>query len=179
MQELIVVTGLPRSGTSLLMSMLEAGGVPVLADQQRPADQHNPRGYYEHGRLLSDPDPNWLKEHGGQAIKILYRQLENVPADLEARVLLLERDLREVVESQQRMRPAPDLDWLDLFTRELRRFKGWLARQRWPVLLVQHRRLLQDQQRQLAEIQAFLGLELNLQAMVAQVDPSLYRCRSC
>lgn len=179
MRELVIVSGLPRSGTSLLMSMLQAGGLPVLADEQRPPDQHNPKGYFESSRLLSEPDGLWLREHQGKAIKILYRQLENLSAGLEARILLMERDVREVVASQQRMRPAGDLDWANLFTREFRRFKGWLARQPWPVLRVQHRRLLEDCPAQVAEIQDFLAVPLDLQAMAAQVDPSLYRSRLC
>ncbi|MFN8611453.1 MAG: sulfotransferase family protein [Vulcanimicrobiota bacterium] len=181
MQDLIIVTGLPRSGTSLLMSMLAAGGLPVLSDSRRPADEHNPRGYFEDSRVLAlnSGAVDWLRQHPGHAVKILYRQLELVEADVPARILLLERDLHEVVASQQRMLAAQDHDWLDLFGRELRRFKGWLARRGWPVLLVPHRSLLQESWRQAAEIQDFLGVSLDLQAMVAQVDPSLYRCRSC
>ncbi len=172
------MSGLPRSGTSLLMSMLAAGGVPCLTDGERPADQHNPRGYFEHSRVLKLAEGNdWLREHGGQAVKILYRQLELLPPDLQARILLMERNLDEVVISQQRMLPSAELDWRDLFGRELRRFKGWLARRPWPILLVRHERLLAQPVAVAAEIAQFLERPLDLEKMAAQVDQGLYRSR--
>ena len=178
MDDLIIVSGLPRSGTSLLMSMLQAGGLPCLTDQQRPADEHNPRGYFEHSRVLKLAEgSDWLREHRGKAVKILYRQLELLTPDLPARILLMERNLDEVVLSQQRMLPAAELDWSDLFGRELRRFKGWLARQSWPILLVRHELLLARPTRVAEEIGGFLELPLDFEKMAAQVDPGLYRSK--
>ena len=181
MQEVVLVTGLPRSGTSLLMSMLQAGGVPLHVDDQRAPDQHNPHGYFEHSAVLRlSEDRSWLYQAGGQAVKILARQIELVPSDLPARVLLAERDLDEVVQSQQRMRPdASGWDWRELLSKELQRLKGWLARQSWPILRVPHRQLMQDPATVAAQIQVFLQRSLDLEAMAAQVDPSLYRNRSC
>ncbi|ODT73681.1 hypothetical protein ABS71_06760 [bacterium SCN 62-11] len=179
---MILVTGLPRSGTSLLMALLQAGGVRVLSDDRRPPDQHNPRGYFEHQAVLDlAADASWLWKLEGQAVKILSRQMEFVPPQLPARVLLLERDLVEVSQSQQRMlgQPSPDLDWPIILQKELRRLKGWLARQSWPLLLVQHRRLLQEPEQVGAELQDFLNFPLDLKAMAAQVDLNLYRNRAC
>lgn len=182
MSELVIVTGLPRSGTSLVMSMLQAGGMDLASDDGRPADEHNPRGYFEHSSVLQlAQKSDWLGQCGGQAIKILYRQLEFVPVALAARILVLERDLEEVVASQKLMLPAQQdgWDWLDLFRREQVRFRSWLASQKWPFLVVTHARLLQEPDLVAMEIRDFLERPLNLPAMVAQVDPGLYRNRRC
>lgn len=182
MQEVVIVTGLPRSGTSLLMSMLQAGGIPVHTDARRGPDRHNPKGYFEHSAVLElASDSSWLDQTGGRAVKILTRQMEFVPPQVPARVLLLERNLQEVADSQGRMlgETSPSQDWLELMAKELRRFKGWLARQPWPCLLVEHRRLLDAPLEMAAELQTFLNRPLDLEAMAAQVDASLYRSRSC
>lgn len=175
MHELVVVTGLPRSGTSLLMSMLQAGGLELLSQGGRPADQHNPRGYFETGPEVE------LRGAEGKAVKLLSRQLEKVDLDLPVRVLLVERDLTEVAASQQKMlaQPADDWDWTDLLGRELGRFKGWLAARGWPLLTVQHRRLLQEPRQVGRELQMFLSRPLDLEAMAGQVDLNLYRNRRC
>ncbi len=175
MDELVVVTGLPRSGTSLLMSMLQAGGVELLRDGGRPPDQHNPRGYFELGAPW-----NW-RGAAGKAVKLLNRQLERAELDLPVRVLLLERDLTEVAASQQKMLAQPNdgRDWPDLLRRELLRFQGWLAARPWPLLSVQHRRLLHEPEQVGLELQGFLGRQLDLKAMAAQVDLDLYRNRRC
>jgi len=181
MQAVVLVTGLPRSGTSLLMSMLKAGGIPVRTDDRRAPDQHNPLGYFEHSAVLRlNEERSWLYEAGGQAVKILSRQIEFVPSELPAQVLLMERELDEVVQSQQRMRPdASDWDWNALLSKELQRLKGWLARQSWPILRVSHRQLVQEPGSAALQIQEFLQRPLDLEAMAAQVDLSLYRNRSC
>src|ERR1700726_4979370 len=99
-----VVSGMPRSGTSLLMRMLVAGGLPALTDGHRPADHHNPRGYFEdvRARKLAH-DSSWIEEARGKAVKIIYRLLPNLPPHLDYRVLFMERDLEEVFDSQQDM----------------------------------------------------------------------------
>lgn len=173
MNELVVVTGLPRSGTSLLMSMLQAGGVELLTDELRPPDEHNPRGYFEHRAPVT-----WQE---GKAVKLLNRQLEQVELDLPVRVLLLERNLTEVAASQQKMLGQADdgLNWPDLLNRELSRFKQWLAERSWPLKSVEHRRLLYEPQQVGLELQAFLGRSLDLESMAARVDLDLYRNRQC
>jgi hypothetical protein len=103
-ESVIVVTGLPRSGTSLVMQMLAAGGVEVLSDELRQADQDNPRGYLEYQpvkNLLKDS--RWLFEARGKAIKIVAPLLVALPSGLACRVILCERDLDEVLDSQERL----------------------------------------------------------------------------
>lgn len=183
LEELVVVTGLPRSGTSLLMSMLGAGGLPLVVDTLRPADAHNPKGYFENSAVLKlESDTSWLGDCQGQAIKILYRQLPLVPPTVPAKILLTLRDVQEVVASQKAMlakEQDDDWDWEDLFRRELGRFRSWLSQQEWPVLEVAHSRMLGHPQAVALEIADFLGHPLDLAAMQEVVDPTLYRARKC
>ncbi len=102
--EIIVVSGLPRSGTSLMMQMLDKGGIPVVTDHVRTADADNPRGYYELERVKAiKRDASWLPELEGKAVKIISQLLYELPSNHKYRVIFMERDLDEVVPSQERM----------------------------------------------------------------------------
>ena len=100
-----VVSGLPRSGTSMMMRMLEAGGMPVMTDNIRTADDDNPRGYYEVERVkkLKDGDVAWVKEARGKAVKVISYLLEFLPSDQQYFVLFMRRNMQEVLASQQQM----------------------------------------------------------------------------
>jgi hypothetical protein len=99
-----IVSGLPRSGTSMMMQMLAAGGMPALADNLRQADEDNPRGYYEFERVKEvATDSSWLDEAEGKAVKMVYRLLYDLPADRSYRVIFMIRSLDEVIASQQVM----------------------------------------------------------------------------
>ena len=103
-QSLIVVTGLPRSGTSMLMQMLAAGGMQVLSDGLRQADEDNPRGYFEFEPVKNlQKDSGWLCQGRGKAVKIVAPLLAQLPPDLPCRVILCERNLDEILDSQERM----------------------------------------------------------------------------
>jgi len=100
----IVVSGLPRSGTSMMMQMLDAGGVEVLTDNLRLPDEDNPKGYYEYEAVKATAeDPSWLDDAGGRAVKMVYRLLYDLPADRRYRVVFMKRDLEEVIKSQEVM----------------------------------------------------------------------------
>src|SRR5690349_18862446 len=89
-----VVTGVPRSGTSLMMQMLEAGGISALTDNQRPPDIHNPRGYFEYDLVKRiAQDASWMEAARGKAVKIIYRLLPHLPPEFEYRVVFMDRDL--------------------------------------------------------------------------------------
>src|SRR5690242_7444054 len=101
---LIIVSGLPRSGTSMMMRMLEHGGIPVLTDRVRTADDDNPNGYYEFEAVKQTrKDPSWLAGREGKAVKMVYRLLYDLPADRNYRVLFMRRKLEEVLASQRTM----------------------------------------------------------------------------
>ena len=114
--EIIIVSGLPRSGTSLMMQMLASGGIEVLTDNLRTADADNPRGYYEFEKVKQiERDSSWLPQARGKAVKMVSQLLYHLPAGERYRVLFLERDLGEVLLSQEKMlrrlgRPAAPAD---------------------------------------------------------------------
>jgi hypothetical protein len=178
-----IVSGMPRSGTSLLMQMLRAGGMPLLTDDLRPADAHNPRGYFEYEpvkRLAGDS--SWVNATRGSAVKIIYRLLRYLPGEIEYRVVFLERDLVEVFESQQRMLrskndPAAlqDRDQiLSALSRELLKTREWLAhRPNMQVLTVPYVEVVRDPLKWSHQISRFLD-GLDTSAMAAAVDPALF-----
>ena len=99
-----VVSGLPRSGTSLAMQMIHAGGIPALTDGQRTSDDSNPRGYFELERVKQlKQDKSWLDEAAGKVVKVIHLLLAELPDDRPYRVVFMQRDLREVVQSQATM----------------------------------------------------------------------------
>lgn len=102
--ETIVVSGLPRSGTSLMMQMLRAAGVPVLTDHRRAADEDNPEGYLEWERIKDLPgDPEVIREAQGMAVKVVSPLLRHLPPGHRIRVIFLHRPIDEVLASQKRM----------------------------------------------------------------------------
>lgn len=178
---LTVVSGLPRSGTSLMMNALVAGGHPALHDDGRPADLHNPKGYYEDqrvSRLATEAD--WLRQHDGQAVKITSHLLAFIPEDLSAKVLFMRRPLSEIVASQNAMLGRVESgDWETLLRRELGRTLAWLnGQQHLEVLEVFYPDLLETAQAQMQRVADFLERDLDVKAMAAAVDPALYRQRS-
>jgi predicted AlkP superfamily phosphohydrolase/phosphomutase/tetratricopeptide (TPR) repeat protein len=187
---LVVVTGLPRSGTSMLMQMLAAGGMPVLADGLRSADEDNPRGYleFEPVKNLSN-DAQCLLEGRGKCVKIIAPLLTALPAGLPCRVILVERDLEEVLDSQEHMlvRRNQPLEATaerrrilrEEFPRLLERVKAMLAQRRdTRLLVVEHRDAIADARGTAQRVNQFLGGGLDEAAMAAAIEPSLHRNRA-
>ena len=179
-----IVSGMPRSGTSLAMQMLRAGGMPLLTDDRRPADLHNPRGYFEYepAKHLA-ADSSWVKAARGRAVKIIYRLLRHLPGDVEYRIVFLERDLVEVFESQQDMlrsmnHPAAFQDReriLSALAAELAEAKQWLShRANMRILALPYADVIANPAKWSHEISRFLD-GLDESAMAAAVDPALYR----
>ncbi|HVU23899.1 MAG TPA: alkaline phosphatase family protein [Opitutus sp.] len=184
-----VVTGLPRSGTSMMMQMLAAGGLPPLHDGRRAADADNPRGYFEFAPARNlRADQSWLPQASGRALKLVAQLLPALPpATRESyRLVWMERDLDEVLASQavmlNRLNAAgAALDRRKLrtvFARQLRLIEAEVARRGWPVLKVNYHRCLGQPAAVAAELASFLGLPLDCVAMAAAVDPALHRQRT-
>ncbi|MDB6133399.1 MAG: hypothetical protein JWM59_1642 [Verrucomicrobiales bacterium] len=181
----IVVSGLPRCGTSLLMAMLRAGGVPLFTDSLRTADDSNPRGYFEYEPVKRlTPDAPWLPRTAGHAVKIVIPLVRRLPPDFPCDVLLLERAMPEILASQAAMlcrcgMPAADARLLGpAFERELRLTHETLAA--WTgcrLLTLQHRALLSRPFEACEETARFLRIPLDSAAMAAVVDPTLHRQR--
>ncbi|HMV18023.1 MAG TPA: alkaline phosphatase family protein [Zoogloea sp.] len=183
-----VVAGLPRSGTSMMMQMLAAGGLPILTDNKREADLDNPRGYFElEAATRLRTDRTWFREGRGQAVKIVAQLLPYLPGDVPCRVIFMERDLDEVLKSQTVMLDnlgregarLSDAQVQASYRQQLRRVKLWLARQsQVDVLFVRHRDALADPAAVAEQVNAFLGGRLDCLAMATCVDASLYRQRA-
>lgn len=185
-QPVIVVSGLPRSGTSMMMRMLAKGGVPILSDSARAADENNPEGYFEFEPvkdLASGVPPLWLDRARGHAVKIVSLLLTWLPETHDYRVIFMRRDLHEIVASQQDMLagreevPRSDAGQLEgLYARHLEDVARFLAARRcFATLDVAHRGVIDrpaDEARRVAE---FLGRPLDPGAMAAAVDAQLYR----
>jgi Sulfotransferase domain len=184
---LTIVSGLPRSGTSLMMKMLEAGGLPVLVDGVRTADVDNPRGYYEFEPVKRlKEDTSWVAPACGKAVKMVYLLLLDLPPDVEYRVLFMRRNIDEVLASQAAMlrrlgksAPLDDARMAALFRDGLAKFDGWVKdRPNFRLLDVSYNALVTDAAPVAAEVDQFLGLGLDVDAMTRIVDPTLYRNRA-
>ena len=182
-----VVSGLPRSGTSLMMRMLEAGGIPALTDSLRIADEDNPNGYYELEAVKqTDADASWTENAAGASVKMVFRLLRHLPADRKYRVVLMRRDVDEILRSQQAMlqrsgvsTEIADEQMKEMFRRELLSFYSWLPQQdHLQAVNVSYNELLADPQRIVRQINRHLGGELDCDAMVQVIDPALYRQRA-
>ena len=184
----VVVSGLPRSGTSMAMRMLEAGGMALVMDGVRAPDEDNPRGYFEDERvkdLARVADKTWLAGAQGKAIKIISSLLEQLPGNHNYLVLFMNRDLHEVLASQGRMlerrketSDVSDARMLENFERHLVRVKAMLrTRPCFELCEIEYREVVENPRQAAERIRAFLGGGLDLEAMVGAVDPSLYRNR--
>ncbi len=101
--KIIVVSGLPRSGTSLMMQMLDRGGIEVITDEIRTADTDNPRGYYEFERVKKiKEDASWLPAARGKAVKMVSQLLYELPASEQYLVIFMERDMPMKCSSRRR-----------------------------------------------------------------------------
>jgi hypothetical protein len=182
-----IVSGLPRSGTSLMMQMLDAGGLPVLSDGERKADTDNPKGYLEWERIKQLPkDPNLISDAEGKVVKVISQLIMSLPAGHEYRIVFMQRPLPEVLKSQDEMlRRRGNSDLVtdnsaveEFFQRDLIEVNKWLANQaNMQVLRVHYHRVLRDPKAVSEEVAAFLQTPLDIEAMVRQVDGSLYRNR--
>ena len=135
-QGIIIVSGLPRSGTSLMMQMLENGGVAVVTDDIRSADPDNPRGYYEFEQVKTiKRDASWLPATRGKAFKMVSQLLYDLPPSETYRIVFMERDLEEMLLSQEKMltrlgrTAAPREQMKRAFALHLERLHEWLSLQ--------------------------------------------------
>ncbi len=181
-----IVSGLPRSGTSMMMRMIEAGGMPLLTDDVRKADEDNPHGYYEYEPVKKiREDPSWLEEADGKAVKMVFQLLYDLPRERQYRVVFMRRNVDEILASQKAMLgrlgreggKASDEDLAKIFARKLQAFEAWIKQ--WPcfrMIHVDYQEAVRDPQTQAERVSEFLG-GLRIERMAAAVDPSLYRQR--
>jgi predicted AlkP superfamily phosphohydrolase/phosphomutase len=184
----IVVTGLPRSGTSMVMRMLQAGGVEVTTDGERQADEDNPLGYFEVERvkrLAQEQDKTWLSQSRGKAIKVISHLLQSLPHENYYKVILCERDLGEVLKSQNVMlqrreqpNPIEDSEAREHYERHLAHIRIFMKIKRnMDFLPVRYDEAISSPRTFAERLNAFLGGRLNVDRMVQVVDSKLYRNR--
>ncbi|HEY83756.1 MAG TPA: sulfotransferase [Chloroflexi bacterium] len=183
-----VVSGLPRSGTSMMMKMLDVGGIPPLTDEIREADADNPKGYYEFERVkkLDKGDTAWVEDAEGKAVKVIAALLKYLPSEYTYKVIFMRRKIKEVLASQKQMlinRGEPtdlvsDKELTELFEKHLQHIEVWAHRQNnVEFLYVSYNDLLANPRPQVERVNQFLGDKLDMEKMVEVVDPNLYRQR--
>lgn len=182
-----IVSGLPRSGTSMLMKMLAAGGLPPLTDGIREADADNPGGYYEFEKVKRlERDATWLESAQGKAVKVISQLLDQLPLHKSYKIVFTLRKMDEILASQRAMlarRGQPcdrvsDAEMAAAFGRHLSAVQQWLAEHpQMKVLYVDYATVLRDPPATSHEIKAFLALPLDVRQMASVVDQGLYRQR--
>ena len=190
-EPIVVVSGLPRSGTSMAMKMLDAAGFHPVQDDKRKADEDNPKGYYEDERVLRlnvTLDRSWLFDCRGKALKVVSHQLQYLPATHLYKILFMRRSLDEIVASQNKMlvnreethrNTIDDQKTKDNYQKHLDEIYAMIAsKDHFEMVEVQYRGMIDDPQSEAAKINTFLGGNLDLDAMTAVVDKKLYRNRA-
>lgn len=184
---IIIVSGLPRSGTSMMMKMLEAGGVPVLVDNIRKADEDNPRGYYEFERVKQlETDKEWLEDARGKVVKMVSALLVHLPGDYSYKIIFMRRKMEEILASQKKMlirqsKPTNDVSderMAELYAQHLKEVNDWLEKQsNFDVLFISYNDVLSDAVGNANRVNEFLDNSLDVENMVHVVDKALYRQR--
>jgi hypothetical protein len=184
----VIVSGLPRSGTSMMMKMLAEGGLETVTDSLRQADEDNPNGYFEIelSKNLKDGDGKWLRTAGGKVVKVISYLLEFLPDDLDYAVIFMEREISEILASQKKMlqrrnetSSVPDAEMESQFREHVRAVKFWAARKpNMRIMYVKYNEMVDHPADLCVSIAEFLDLSLNISAMQAVPSQSLYRNRA-
>jgi hypothetical protein len=188
-EPIVVVSGLPRSGTSMMMKMLEAGGLPILTDGERSADLDNPKGYFEYERikdLEKEADKSYVAGGRGKALKVISFLIKDLPDDNHYKVIFMRRDLDEVMASQDKMIERLGSTDAGVEQEAIKEaYRNDIVRTRllcrkkpnFELLEVQYRATIEDAAGTAKSVNQFLGQRLDEQAMREAVDASLYRNR--
>jgi hypothetical protein len=185
---IIIVSGLPRSGTSMMMKMLESAGLEILTDNQRAADGNNPKGYYEFERVkkLKEGDFDWLSMAQDKVVKVISALLEYLPNRYQYKIIFMRRDMDEVLASQRQMLvrdgkqedKVPDAKLAGLYEDHLKKIETWLEQQpNVSTLYLNYNQILRDPEPELNRINQFLGENFDIKTMLQVVDQNLYRER--
>lgn len=185
MKDTIIVSGLPRSCTSMVMKMLDAGGAEIVTDNIRKPDRDNPKGYFEFEKAKQlHKDATWLYEMRGKVIRVISHLLYYLPKDISYKIIFVRRNLQEILDSQHKMyvrlQGKPD-DIEDSvlagkFEAHLKKTDQWMKRQKhMEVLYVDFKATIENLLATVQKIRKFLGNPLDPDAMASVVDPGLYR----
>ncbi len=187
-----IVSGLPRSGTSMMMKMLEAGGIEPLIDHIRKADEDNPKGYYEFEKVKEiKDDTSWLDEAAGKVVKMVSMLLLDLPRDRRYRIVFMRREMKEILASQRKMEErkgmevkkgaeaeAEDRLMAAQFRKHLVKVHSFLEKSdNIDLLYVRYNDILANAKPVVEQVYEFFGGKLDVEKMREVVDPSLYRQR--
>jgi hypothetical protein len=180
-----IVSGLPRSGTSMMMKVLEAGGLEIFTDNQRTADEDNPKGYYEleDVKALKDGKSDWMQDAPGKAVKVISSLLEYLPSNYKYKIVFMRREIAEILASQKQMlirrgesSDGDDQKMAEMFQEHLKRVRVWLANQpNMDILYVDYNALMAAPDPEVKAVAEFLDLTEKLDAMLSVPDKKLYR----
>jgi len=179
--KITIVSGLPRSGTSMMMQMLDKGGMNILTDKKRKADDNNPKGYYEDDRVKTlGRDKKWISEADGKVIKVIAQLLQHLPNKYEYKIIFMERELEEVLQSQQKMLGKDTSVYptaiANAFSKELLKVDNWAQSQpNVSIKYVKYSDAIDNPEKIADEVNTFLDSQLDVEKMVDAVDPKLYR----
>lgn len=172
----------------MMIKMLAVGGIEPLTDNFRVADEQNPNGYYEFERVkaLKDGDSAWVESALGKSVKVISALLQNLPANYDYRIIFMQRNMQEILASQQKMlisrgetqSTVSDEQLASLYQKHLRNIRAWIEEQpTMKVIYVNYNGLLKDPEPDLQRVNQFLDERLNLESMMNVIDANLYRQR--
>lgn len=186
-KNITIVSGLPRSGTSMMMQMLMAGGMGIVTDAIRKANEDNPRGYLEWERVKKlKEDQSWLNECSGKAVKVISMLLFDLPSNHHYKIIFMQRAIEEVLASQRIMLErrgetkdgVSDEHMAEKFEKHLKQVEDWIAHQsNIEVLYVKYNEVIADPLRSSKVVNNFLGEDLNTRTMAEAIEETLYRQR--
>lgn len=180
----IIVSGLPRSGTSMMMQMLKDAGVEILADDKRKADRNNPKGYLELQAVKKlDKDNSCLENVEGKAVKVISHLLEYLLEDKNYKIIFMDRNMDEIIQSQQKMLKKELNDFppevVNAFKKEIKNVELWVEENdNIEMIRINYSDVIREPEERVQKILDFLDLDLNKRKMVEVVDPDLYRNRA-
>ena len=157
----------------------------IFTDNLRTADEDNPKGYYEleNVKALKDGKSDWMQDAPGKVVKVISSLLEYLPSDFKYKIIFMRRAIPEILASQKQMlirrgenSDGDDQKMAEMFLEHLKRARVWLANQpNMEVLYVDYNTLMADPDSEIKAVAEFLGLNENLDAMLAVPDKKLYR----
>lgn len=184
---IVVVSGLPRSGTSMMMKMLNAGGIDPVTDNIRTADEDNPKGYYELEKVKQlDKDNSWVGDYQGKVIKVISMLLKPLPSDQHYKIIFMRRKMQEILDSQKQMlirrnqptNTVPDEKMAEMFNKHLKDIEAFIEKQpNMDCIYISYNDVLENPAANVEKINEFLGGTLNTGAMLEVVDSALHRQR--
>lgn len=187
-EDIIIVSGLPRSGTSMMMKMLDAAGFSIMTDEIREADEDNPKGYFEFERvkdLEKEDDKTWVKDARGKVLKVISFLLKDLPPENSYRVIFMRRDIDEIIASQNKMIQrrqsddnTDDQEIKAYFERHLFQVKNLIAKgKNFDSVEIAYLDAINDPAKVAAQVNEFLGGDLDEELMASVVERKLYRNR--